>query len=438
MIVWIGLAACLMLAAALVGLRRAFFCLMLLRPACDRVFEMLRAGLGSANGPGFSLNILVLGLAALAVVRRPKVIAAPAVLGWLSFVAAAAASTLLAPDPGHALRLLLTLATYGAVLIITHVLVKDRASAAMALSACILSSLVPALVGLAELARDPSILGSDGRLFSTFMHPNILAFYLVTVFAAILFVLSSTMFTVTPALRLALLGWAGILLVLLLATKTRSAWIALALILAVQAIFIDRRWLWLLLLLPLALLIPGIGGRLLDLSDGNTADAFAQLNSLAWRQILWRNTYDWLASNPPGLFGHGLDHYPRYVPVFFDQAGRPSDEIGTHNALLQIYFETGILGSLTFAMAFVAIGIVLLGRLAHDFHGTLIAGALCLGFLACAYSDNVLDYLQFLWPFWLFMGVTCSSAQFLAAESAWAGKHGKARSIRRLRLRPAP
>jgi O-antigen ligase len=416
MIIWAALAIVLLGAAALFGLRRAMFWIMVLRPACDRLFETIRSAAGLENGPGASLNFMMLGLSAFAIAHRPQALLAPAVLGWFGFVAAAAVSTALSPDPARALRLLLTLATYGAVLIAAHALVTDRRSAGVALASIILSSILPALLALVELAANPVILVSDERLFSSFMHPNIFAFYLVTVIATILFVLATSMFEISQGRRFLLLAWAGFLLFLLLATKTRSAWIALALIFAVQALLVDRRWLGLLVFAPILLLVPGIGDRLLDLSDGNTADAYATLNSFAWRQILWANTLDWLWRNPPGLFGHGLDHYPVFVPLFFDVQGRPSDAIGTHNALLQIWFEIGIAGIASFAFAIAALGFTLLRRCASDFAGSALAIALTVAFLACAYSDNVLDYLQFQWPFWFFLGTVSATASFLRVE----------------------
>jgi O-antigen ligase len=416
MLIVAGLAAAILVVALFAGLRRATLWLMAIRPACDQMFNVAKFAIGSESGPGASVNLVVLTLAVVGAVFRPKSLLAAPVLGWFAFLAVAAASAFNAPDPAHSMRLLMTLATYGAVLILAHVIVRDRETAAAALAACVLSSVAPAFVALGELAANPSILATDERLLGTFTHPNILAFYLVTMIAVILFVLSSTLVSPPPVLRRVLMGWAGLLLFLLLATKTRSAWIALAMILAVQAACVDRRWLWMLAFLPLLMLMPGVGDRFLDLFEGNTNDTYAQLNSLAWRKLLWADTMEWLSQNPPGWLGHGLDHYVGYVPIFFEKGAKP-DGIGTHNALLQLYFEAGILGLGSFIAVFAILFVTLARRFRTDPDGTLIAMALCGGILACSYSDNMLDYLQFQWPFWFFIGTVCASVRFPARNA---------------------
>jgi uncharacterized membrane protein YphA (DoxX/SURF4 family) len=55
--------------------------------------------------------------------------------------------------------------------------------------------------------------------------------------------------------------YAGYLLILLLGTKTRSARLAMLIIMAGYAIVVDRRWLLPTLSVPVALLIPGVSGH---------------------------------------------------------------------------------------------------------------------------------------------------------------------------------
>jgi O-antigen ligase len=408
--------ALFLVGAFAIGLRKTALALAFLRPSGDRVFNAVKDLAGSDSGPGASLNLGILALAAAAVVRRPAALFAPPVLGWLAFVLAAGASATAAPDPAVSIRLLLTLATYGAVLALTHAVVDSIAMARRMILAVVLSSVVPAGIGLVELLANPEILLGDERLLGTFTHPNILAFYLVTVIAAILFVNGSSMFDPSPGARRLLLGSAGLLLVLLLATKTRSAWGALALILLVQALIVDRRWLGLLALAPLLALVPGVNERFADLFAGNTNDAYAQLNSFAWRQLLWGETLRWLGENPPRLVGHGLDHYIHYVPLFFIRVIHP-EGVGTHNALLQIWFETGMLGVVGFGTAIILLVGSLARRLRMDLAGASLMLAACGGYLLAAYSDNVLDYLQYQWAFWFLMGAVSASTRLMAADA---------------------
>jgi O-antigen ligase len=398
--------------AGLFGVRRTVIVLIALRPACDKAFDGVKLLTGAANGPGAALNLLVIALAALALFRRPQALLAPPVLAWAGVLLAALASLLHSPDPAAGVRLLLTLVTYGAVLALPFALIASISDAVDCLKAALASSVIPAAVAVLEVLSTPAILMGDDRLESTFTHPNILAFYLVGVLTLILFLMASRMVEMSPRQTRWLMAYVGLLLVLLLATKTRSAWIAMVLILGGHALANDRRWLWSVFALPLVLLVPGIGERVLDLGGGNTNDAFAQLNSYAWRQLLWSETYEWLRQNPSLLFGHGLDLYISYVPLFFSRGANP-EGVGAHNAALQIYFEMGLVGAAAFLVVFMTLFIQLARRVRVDFPGALLIALLCASHVLVANSDNMLDYLQFQWFFWFTVGTVIASTPFL-------------------------
>src|SRR5260370_42271586 len=95
--------------------------------------------------------------------------------------------------------------------------------------------------------------------------------------------------------------YAGYILILLLGTKTRSAWLPMLIVLAGCAIVVDRRWLLPMLGVPAALLIPGVSERMSELDSGTIDAGYDQLNSLAWREVLWNDTLVWMAANPPGI-----------------------------------------------------------------------------------------------------------------------------------------
>jgi O-antigen ligase len=402
------------------GARRATFALIALRPACDKTFDGIKHLAASANGPGAAFNLLVIALAALAVVRRPQALLAPPVIAWGGVLLAAMASLLNSPNPAAGVRLLLTLVTYGAVLALPFALIESLGDAMDCLKAALASSVIPAVVAIIEVLSTPSILLDDERLESTFTHPNILAFYLVGVLTLILFLMASRMVRLSPRQARWLMAYAGLLLILLLATKTRSAWIAMVLILGGHALANDRRWLWAILALPLVLLIPGIGERVLDLGGGNTNDAFANLNSYAWRQLLWSETYEWLRQNPSLLFGHGLDLYISYVPLFFSRGANP-EGVGAHNAALQIYFEMGLTGVAAFLAVFITLFVQLAKRMRADFPGALLFMLLCASHMLVANSDNMLDYLQFQWFFWFTAGTVIASTPLLQRAPVQAG-----------------
>ncbi len=257
-------------------------------------------------------------------------------------------------------------------------------------------------MGVVELSITPDILFGKGRLESTFGHPNIFAYFIVSNIALILFLTRSTLVRLAPARRQMLHAYIMALLLLLLLTKARTAWVAMTLIFVGHAIFVDRRWLAFLLVLPAALSIPGVADRMSDLYTGNIEGGFATLNSYAFRKVLWARTLQWMSDNPSLLLGYGLNLYKSYLPLFLPSG--TDEPIGAHNTFLQIYFEMGLIGLTAFLSIFVALFVQLARGYTHHRDGAIVMALLCVAYLTVCYPDNVLDYLNFQWFFWFVLG----------------------------------
>ncbi len=411
-------AGILLFVARMIGVRQMMLVVMLVRPSCDQFFDWVKLTFGeqSGSGPGAAFNALVIAMAIVAIIRIPDILRSSPLLAWAGFLFVAAASLIYTPAPSEGLRPLLSLVTYAAVFALPYATIRNNKQAVQCFAVALGSSLGPSIVALFEIAMQPAILTGELRLESTFTHPNIYAFYLVGVVTTILYLNCSSSIVVSPFLRRATFIYAGYLLLLLLLTQTRSAWFAMLLIVSAYSVVVDRRWLVAIFALPIVLLVPGVAQRLADLDSGNIAAGFEQLNSLAWRELLWKDTLEWLAANPPGLVGYGLGGYKSYVPVFFAHA-KEGFAVGAHNTFLQIYFELGIAGVATFALLTFTIATQLLLISRRDFAGCFTMFMMCIGYIAFAYSDNLLDYLQFQWFFWFLAGTVCASGRFVAYSS---------------------
>jgi O-antigen ligase len=429
------LAGILFVVAALFGIRRAALTVILIRPSCDHAFGWANAILLDSTGPGLggAINLLVIGLAVTVLIHVPRVFLSPPLLAWGGFLLAALMSLVHGPDPASGTKLLLTLTTYAAVFSMPFAIIRSRETAARCLWIAFLSSLVPTALGLVEFVMTPAILFGEGRVESTFTHPNIFAFFIVSVIALILFLTRSTLVRLTRMQSRMLYAHAVLLVILLLFTKTRSAWIAMALALFSYALFIDRRWFSLVVVLPAALLIPGIEGRITELDAGNIDMGFEQLNSFAWREVLWDNTLQWMANNPSILFGHGLDLYESYLPLFFPR-GTHETGVGAHNALLQIYFEMGLIGLAAFLSIFIVTFAQLRRVYRHDRDGAIVMAILCISYLTVCYSDNLLGYLQFEWFFWFVLGTMLAWMRLLTERAPGGIGAGTARRDRKYAL----
>jgi O-antigen ligase len=410
------IAIALLVLAFIVGVRPVMLAIVLLRPLGDQFFEYLKDVTGSSTGPGASINIVILAGGLTALLAVPRLLTSPVLLAMIVFLGAAALSMLHGPDPSGGVRLLLTLTTYAAVFALGKSIIRSSGDVQQALRIAAYSSLGPNLIAIFGMITHTIEYSPEGRLQGTFTHPNIYAFFLMTSIAINLFLLSSSRVTISPRFRLELNCLTALCLALLTLTQTRSAWIAVSLILLTYAMTIDRRWLALVALAPFALLIPAVGDRIFDLGAGNVSGGYAQLNSYAWRELLWSDALQWMGQNPQLLLGNGLDLFQSFTPLFFTPGGKAG--VMAHNSFLQIYFEMGIVGLITYSAIFFALAFELGRGWKADWRGTLLMGLLCIGYLTVSYSDNVLDYLQYQWLFWFTLAVVTSYPGLRRAQNA--------------------
>ena len=388
-----------------VGMRRAVLAVLLVRSSCDPLFGLTQAA-GGGMGLGGAVNALVIVLALLFCLESPLLIIS-AILPWTGFLMAGLASVISSPEPFmKAFRAFLVLTSYAAVFALPFAVIRSREWALRCLTVVMCSSIIPIAYAFVELASGSAERADGIRVSSTFNHPNIFAFYLVGLLALTLFLLRSSLVSLSQRIGRWLVLYLPIIVILLLLTGTRSAWICGAIILIVYASIVDKRYLLCLPLVPFIIYLPNVAERLSDLQTGNLDYGYAQLNSYEWRKILWQSALDWLMENPSEylVLGYGLGSFEHYQPLFFPRG----EGVGAHNALLQIFFEMGILGVLGVLWLFVSLFAKLKVGYSFDKAGAMIMMTLALAYLVASYSDNMLDYLVFQWYFWFIMGVVCA------------------------------
>jgi O-antigen ligase len=399
----------LLCVGSILGLSYFVLLIVLVRPSCDPLFGAAKYVLGGEAGPGAAVNALVIGLGLWYLIQKPALVGAATLPMWAGFLVVASTSAILSPEPAAAARHVVWLASYLAAFSLPFALIRSPDWAVRCLTAAMYSSFIPVAYAFIELAFGLADAEAGGRLQSTFGHPNIFAFYLVGVLALGMFMLKSSRISLPLNVRPLLVLYLPVLIILIVLTQTRSAWIACAIIVTVVAGLVDRRYLGLLLLLPLILLIPGFEERILDASSYD-GDFRHSLNSYAWRQLLWEKALEWMAANPSLWLGNGLSSFVHHVPAFFPYVHEANDEagVGPHSVFLQIYFEMGILGVLTFGWLFLSLFWKLKDGYRSDPRGTLIMSALAASYLVECYSDNMIDYLVYQWFFWFIMGTVCA------------------------------
>lgn len=394
--------------------------ILLVRASLDQVFAL--GTLPAIGGVGGMVNLAVILLAFSLVVRDPKRVPREAWWIWLPFMFFQLIGLAYAPDVVPALRLFLgQLATMSVFLIAFH-LISDWASFDRGLKLIVASSVPVTIYTLISIARGDTFSVIEGgevpvtRYSGPFGHPNILAFYVVLVMGVLLYQWKSVRKKTSGSTIALIMGYLLILLMILFATKTRSAWVSAAFLFFIYGLLIERRFLVYLMLVPaLAMLMPEVRDRILDLGQGNEVMKYARLNSFAWRKLIWGDGLSWIAKERY-LFGYGNGSFFFYSPIFFSQSGGRS--FGAHSVVVQLIFEVGIPGVLSYFWMFWKSVMVGLKMLALDRQMSVIFGALVGSYLLISLSDNMLAYLTFNWYFWFAVGGVCSlAAQQLADKN---------------------
>ncbi|HEY5797600.1 MAG TPA: O-antigen ligase family protein [Bosea sp. (in: a-proteobacteria)] len=388
-------------------LRTTVFAVLLIRASSDPIFQLIAGDAGAASmGVGALFNMLVIAVAFAFLVQAPLQTSLPGIAIWGPFVLIAFGSTLYAPDLRAAMRLAFVMLSYWAFFAIPFFMLRSSLDVSRFVFVVIASSIPPTLYAFVDIARGLSDL-DEFRLQSTFAHANIYAFYLVLVLGLALYVRASQVIRVTPRMRMLVTLYIPLLILLLLLTKTRSAWVACGLMFLVYGLKIDRRFLAGFLLVPLLFLAnSSLLDRLTDVTAATEVDSITQLNestrlnSYVWRQALWEAAIPQVLERP--WLGHGLEAFKPSASSFFPLIGPQG--IDGHNLYLQISFEMGLLGALALVWLLGAVTYRLARGLRRDPPGLLIILCIMMAYLLESYSDNMHFYLSFNWYFWFVMG----------------------------------
>jgi O-antigen ligase len=401
------------LAPFLLGFRQGVASLIIMRPLCDRFFDAERVGIaGHQLSYGAIINMAVIGLTVLNWQRIRMDIPPKLRNVWLPFVLVSLVATLYSPTHIDALRKSLTYFSFSSLFMFSFVIVSLERDASRFLKLIILSSVLPVAYGLFQGLSGIDRFLDSSRVASTFSHPNIFAFYIVSTLGTILFVLCTQRVHITPKLRFILHIYIVPLLVALVMTKTRSAWLGAMILLLVYALIYDGRILIFGLSIPIVvLLVPAVHDRIMALMTGNEYSGWVtRLNSYAWREFLWQHSYPYIWKRP--IFGYGTDSFLFYSKEFF-----PLGATEAHNVYIQILFEAGIVGLIAFGWIYLRSAAWLFSHWRFDKRGISMAFAILGTYLLVCYSDNMLAYLSFDWCFWFSFGLMVAQIGLLRSPS---------------------
>lgn len=384
--------------------------ILLFRASGDLILATTKFNLaGISIGIGGLINAFMILIALSLVIEKPGVVPNKIFTMWSFYLLIGLYGLFIAPSKADAIRMYLGAFSNFAVFVSSFYVIGSKGSFGSCIRIILWSSAIPVIYALLDFLFNGAFVGTPGfRLKSTFAHPNIFAFYLILIISFTLYILKSSKYTLSTMRRSALSLYMTLLLALLLLTQTRSAWAACFTLFLMYGFFFQRRYLlYLILMLFLALLIPSVQERLLELGSGNEVVQYAKLNSFAWRLLMWESGLKWMKAGGY-LLGYGGESFSYYSMSFFPLSnGTP---MGAHNVFVQLFFELGIVGVSAFLWLFLRILHFLRPMFLFDRLAGLTIVFLVIAYLMLSISDNLSHYLVFNWYFWFIIGSALAAA----------------------------
>lgn len=386
--------------------------LLFIRPLLDPLLNYTKISLSGASiGVGGIINLCVLVLALVLIFNNRNKFHESFLSNitfnkaFIIYLSITAVSIMLSLEKGNALKLWFNLLSYYCMFIIPSFFITEQRHKIFWLRVLFLSSL-PAVIyaNFNFVTGGRYYLDAGYRIAGSFTHPNILAFYLVFIFILGFYMLKSKL--VINKYRSIMIVYLIDVVLLLIATKTRSAWISLWVFFFIWSIMREKKYIILCVALPLLLLInPNTSVRLADVYYGSAGNH--KENSFSWRMDLWRNSLPLIKKN--FVQGNGLGSFKPLSENFYKQRG--TARAASHNTFLEVLFENGIVGLISFAALFWFLLKMTLKKNTEELLASrtrIVLSIYIICYLLAAFSDNMLYYLAFNWNFWYLYGIILS------------------------------
>ncbi len=384
------------------------------RLVINPIIESSRIGGGMSAGA--LLNALVILTALIICFKKFKdIFSIPYIRQWILFLSITFITILYSPVKGEAIRLWLNNFSYLCIGMIPFVCITSTKDARKWIILIACSSIIPVMMALGHGAINHTLFS---RIAYPVGHASILAHYLVIMIVSVAY--AFLYFLPKKAIISKVLKITLVLLVIaLVLTQTRNAWIACWACFFMFGI-IRKKVAVIILSIGVPLLLictPFVQERIHDAMINQEQTETEGMNSFAWRKTLWKESFVWIKENP--LIGYGLSSFKHYSPEFSKVVSK--EGIYAHNVYVELFFETGILGLL----AFICIFLMLQRRLIFYYNsirssdGKDIAAILIayiISYLIVCYIDNLQHVLQTNWYVWFLVGIIYQYLRLLHKE----------------------
>jgi len=386
---------------SLLNYRLGFFLFLFLRPIIDfatdqKLFSVGRVAVNLLFVYGglmllFSLIVLMVNLKELKEKKLTRL--------WLLFIAWSLLSLAYSFDIVSSIKELSRYFSIFFSFALGAVLIKKSQDLTMLIKVIIFSSLIPALVALAQYFFGSGLAeGGLNRLYGTMAHPNMLAFYLLLPIT-----LSISIFLTVKKSRIesyVYLVIAIFLSFILIFTYTRGAYVALLLIFILIGLLKFRKF----------LMVAGLGLLVLYVvalpfqERFNTIFQADPYGSISWRIGLYRDSLSYIMESP--VIGQGVGLAETVISKNRDfrlGAAQP------HNDYIRLALDGGAIGVALYLILIITLFYELIRFYRQEDRSRLkmlniFVLAFAFSLYAMSLGDNVLNDTTLEWHFWALLG----------------------------------
>ena len=325
----------------------------------------------------------------------------PLVFFWLLFIAIALIGIPFSIDVSASLKEIIRILSIFSLFGVGFILIKNNKNLSSLIKVVVFSGLIPALVAIFQFFAGINLPSPEedvaNRVFGTFSHPNLLAFYLIVSLS-----MCCLIFLVSDRKKVSITGFAILSAILALAlglTYTRGAWIGFLIVVLALGLYKYRRFL---IVAALVLMVSFFSSGQIQSRIGS----FTRIDpygSIQFRLSLWKDSYTYFQEKP--LLGHGTDSAPTLI-----KSKRPSaGSVHPHNDYIKFALENGLIG----LAAYLLLALALLNQLVIFLRNEkrprmrttiFLVLALSASLYIVSLGDNMFKNTSLMWSFWTLLG----------------------------------
>lgn len=378
--------------------------LILIRPSLDILtgYPVIIIGNTALNLSSL-LAILTIAFVVFIVLKnREKLKSIPLKLPIAVFLFLAFVSMLLSFNVAASLAEIARLVSIFSLYILGFIIAQTKKELGYLIKIIIFSALIPSLFAVYQFATDTGMTISTeeiyNRIFGTFAHPNLLAYYLIIPLALLVFAFSKDIPKKNPNIfyPLAILYFT----ILLILTYTRGAWLAFLLVIFIIGVVKYRKFL-VASAIVVFLIYAAVEPIRIRVDNLITSDPGS---SVQWRLGLWKDSITYVGEAP--ILGHGTGTANELI---LEKRGIQFGSSDPHNDYLKILLENGLLGLIAYLIIITSLIATLFIEYTKESDKDiknilLIILSLSLALYVMSFADNIIRNTALQWAYWSLIG----------------------------------